>query len=297
MPYPAGAIVNSTAGNWHSVRPWSLWDIMINFNVYTLSTFIRTIQLCETHAQLENDSDLVDEDEKSSWPAIFKEGLEQCELLHLRATCDRIEHIKKHLKARMTQVEWKKDLQTLRETIIDDLKSLYCYRYPSHKAEVYWAFENQWKEAIAKFPSAREDAFEAVDCYALERNTASVFHAMRVAEIGLRALARERRVKFVKRPLEWAHWQDLINGIRGKVKIIENQRAGPNKTAALDYYQGALGEFEAFKDVYRNNVMHVRVIYDEHRALSALIHVREFMTRLASRLDEKDKKQIKWGHF
>jgi hypothetical protein len=44
------------------------------------------------------------------------------------------------------------------------------------------------------FPSARMDFVEAGRCLALGRNNASVYHLMCVAEIGLRALAYDRRV-------------------------------------------------------------------------------------------------------
>jgi hypothetical protein len=65
--------------------------------------------------------------------------------------------------------------------------------------------------------------------------------------------------------------------------------------AALAFYRGALGEFEGFKDAYRNNVMHARKSYNEHEALALLNHVRDFMERLAAKIDETAKKQIRWG--
>ena len=104
---------------------------------------------------------------------------------------------------------------------------------------------------------------------------------MRVAEIGLRALARERRMTIRRKPLEWANWQDILRELRVKIAKIAQRRAGPSRDAALEFYRGALGEFEAFKDAYRNNVMRVRVTYDEHQALSVMNHVREFMTCLS----------------
>lgn len=133
-----------------------------------------------------------------------------------------------------------------------------------------------------------------MDCWALGHSTASVFHFMRVAEIGLRSLARERQVTIPRRPLEWANWQDILSKLRGEIEKIAKRRAGPSRDAALEFYRGALGEFEAFKDAYRNNVMHVRVTYDEHQALSVMNHVREFITRLAAKIDEKPK-AIRWG--
>ncbi len=41
--------------------------------------------------------------------------------------------------------------------------------------------------------------------------------------------------------------------------------------------------------------MHARKSYDELEALGAMTHVRGFMERLASRIDENPKKQIAWG--
>ncbi len=118
---------------------------------------------------------------------------------------------------------------------------------------------------------------------------------MRIAEVGLRALAKERRIKLPKKPLEWANWQDIINAIRTEVKRIANAEAGPKRDAALNFYQGALGEFEAFKDVYRNQVMHVREMYEEEAALHTLNHVREFMRRLSNKIGEDPLLKLKWG--
>ena len=60
----------------------------------------------------------------------------------------------------------------------------------------------------------------------------------------------------------------------------------PERGEVLEFYKGALGEFEAFKDAYRNNVMHARKTYLEAQAKSVLLHVRGFMERLACRIDE-----------
>jgi hypothetical protein len=66
------------------------------------------------------------------------------------------------------------------------------------------------------FPSAYMDVVEAGRCLALNRNNAAIYHLMQVAEIGLRALAWDRRVT-VKRgklrstvPLDYAQWGEMI---------------------------------------------------------------------------------------
>ena len=45
------------------------------------------------------------------------------------------------------------------------------------------------KDVFNAFPSANNDILEASNCLALERGTATVMHLMRVAEVGLKALA------------------------------------------------------------------------------------------------------------
>jgi hypothetical protein len=122
---------------------------------------------------------------------------------------------------------------------------------------------------------------------------------MRVAELGLRALARERQVSLPRgRPVEWGTWQDILNeidkGINGNTGIAKTVRSGPRKDAALEFYNGAMGHFLAFKDQYRNLVMHVREQYDSPRAESAMLHVREFMNGLSVRLTERTKSPIRW---
>jgi hypothetical protein len=117
---------------------------------------------------------------------------------------------------------------------------------------------------------------------------------MRVAEHGLRALARERRVRIKRKPLEWAEWKDIIIHIRKTVEPITKWKRGALRDEALHFYEGSLGEFEAFREAYRNDVMHSRKTYDESQATSVLRHVHEFMNRLSSRIDENTKRSIKW---
>ncbi|HEY2530485.1 MAG TPA: hypothetical protein VGJ20_21560 [Xanthobacteraceae bacterium] len=53
------------------------------------------------------------------------------------------------------------------------------------------------------------------------------------------------------------------------------------------FYSGATGQLHAFKDTYRNVVMHVRRSYDELDALRAINQVRDFMNGLSAKIGEK----------
>ena len=64
-------------------------------------------------------------------------------------------------------------------------------------------------------------------------------------------------------PLEYAEWGRVIGEIEGKINLIRHRPRGPKKTEAMEFYLGVLAEFNAFKDVWRNNVMHSRKAYSE----------------------------------
>jgi hypothetical protein len=186
----------------------------------------------------------------------------------------------------------------LRETIEGELDTLYFYHYPRSKAEERLAFEKNWKKVAERFRSATPEAIAAVDCWAMGHGTACVFHLMRLVEHGLRAIARERRVKLhANRPLEWAEWQKIIKAIEDKANKIYSHKPGKARDAALEFYRGLLGEIMAFKDVYRNNVMHTRKSYDVDEAKSVMNHVHGFMSRLSEKIGEDQQKQISWGRM
>jgi hypothetical protein len=182
-----------------------------------------------------------------------------------------------------------------RDAIETELKHYLYYQYPKQKGEKLLSWKDDWETSLVAFPSIQRDVFDATDCYSLGHNTASVFHSMRIAEHGLRSLAKERRVKLTKnKPIEWGTWQDIIKAIDDEIKIVGGKKAGGAKDAALEFYSGARADLNGFKDEYRNLVMHVRATYNEHQALRALNTVHDFMERISAKIDHKHHR-IRWG--
>jgi hypothetical protein len=214
--------------------------------------------------------------------------------LSLTNTNSRLERFRTKVRLGMDLSDFEAELRTLREAIEDDLHYRYFYHYPPEKARILMCFEQEWAQTIEKFPSAKEEIRAATDCYALGHNTACVFHTMRVAEYGLRALARERSVSFPKKPLEWANWQEILEQMESNIRALgRTMQAGSQKDAALGFYNGAVAQFHGFKDVYRNMIMHVRRGYDEFEALRAINQVRDFMNGLSRKIGEKTNKPIR----
>ena len=111
---------------------------------------------------------------------------------------------------------------------------------------------------------------------------------MRTAEYGLRSLARHLKVKLKKHPIEYAEWGTLAVSISAKIDSLPSGR-GKKKDDDLEFYRGSLSECLFLKDVWRNRVMHTRARYNHSDALGVFLHVKEFMTRLASRVAESNQ--------
>jgi len=143
------------------------------------------------------------------------------------------------------------------------------------------------------FPSARADIQEAGNTFATGAHTASVFHLMRAVEIAIRVLARDRRVPL---PDEYnlKGWGELIDSIARRVDDINGWLRNPTRVKALSFYQGAVIEARAFKDAWRDHVMHSRRSYDALEAQGAMNHVQAFMQRLAVRLSEHKRTPLLW---
>jgi hypothetical protein len=178
------------------------------------------------------------------------------------------------------------ELCSLRQAIISELEERKFVFIPLAKVEFFEKAALFGKRINYRFPSAKLDIKAAGNCLALDLPTAAIFHLMRVVEIGLRALARQLKVKIKNTPLEYAEWNRIITEIEKKIEVMRQMPRGPKKETELVFYRDLVGAFNAFKDVWRNNVMHTRGTYNEHEALGVFERVRGFMQRLANKVSE-----------
>jgi hypothetical protein len=143
-------------------------------------------------------------------------------------------------------------------------------------------------EATKKaFPKAWMEMAEAGRSYAVGLYTAAVFHSMRGAEIGLRAVARELKVEF-SYSIELAEQESIIREVEKKAKGLINDPKNDQRDKDQKFFSDIIIQFRAFKDAWRNRVSHGRESYDEAQALDVLEHVAKFFGVLATRLREAD---------
>jgi hypothetical protein len=162
--------------------------------------------------------------------------------------------------------------------IADELSLIVFLRVLPDRAWYYNEPLTRWEAALRKFPSIGFDVEEASKCFALNRYTACVFHAMRILEIGLTALGHHYKVS-----TDRANWHEIITAIEKKVRAL-GPNDGANWRDEQQFGSEACTEFRHFKDAWRNHAMHVRQTFDDERSRAIYEHVRAFMAHLATRL-------------
>lgn len=199
-----------------------------------------------------------------------------------KAVPDRVGHIRRQIGFGITQSRAALELRVLRQTIDFELKGKFLYRYPEVEGGILSTWKEDWALARQSFPSSEMDIYAAVDLWALQHSTASVFHLMRVLEHGLRALAADLEKSF-----DIQNWQNILNEIESEIRNqAKSFPRGQAKTDRLRFLSEAAKEFHFFKDGWRNYVAHNRGFYDQHGARSVMDHVRSFMNGLAIHLKE-----------
>jgi hypothetical protein len=160
-----------------------------------------------------------------------------------------------------------RDYSRIREGIFRELKNHKFLYLPGHGPK-YFAQDRLFGDAVyEKFPSARHEVTEAGNALAFSLYSACVFHLMRVAEHGLRKLARRLDVRLTDKtsflPLEYADWHKIITGIRGKIEAERKVSSGPRRQEKLEMYSNAADHCEYMKDIWRNTASHARKSYIE----------------------------------
>lgn len=139
-------------------------------------------------------------------------------------------------------------------------------------------------DVVQKFQSVLWDFEEAEKCLVTGRNTASVFHLMRVLEIGLGVLAKQFNPPI---PSEHTNWETIINQSEKRIATMDSD---PNRSATWkddrEFYSQCASHFRVFKDAWRNYTAHARGRYDAQQALEMFNNVRGFMQKLATRFHE-----------
>jgi hypothetical protein len=125
---------------------------------------------------------------------------------------------------------------------------------------------------------------EAATCLALGRFTASVFHLMRLMEIGIGAVARCLQIPDPVKPSE-RNWGKILDRVRYGIDkhwpTTADRMSGDG-----ELFDGLYASLDAVKNPWRNSTMHVENKYTEDEAEHIFVAVKGFMKKISSRMDE-----------
>lgn len=166
-----------------------------------------------------------------------------------------------------------------------ELESKTFFYIPQENARFYQNPFDKWTEACSAFASAIFDIEEGSKCLALHRNTACVFHLMRVMGAGVTALGKSLNEPTLdaSRNLTWD------NVLSRCVKELGEKFAGKSSEWQSDkeFYAKATHTLLAVKDAWRNpNVHEVGSKYTDEETSEIYDAVRSFMRQIAKKLKE-----------
>ncbi|MGB3930856.1 MAG: hypothetical protein WBL20_18070 [Sphingobium sp.] len=120
----------------------------------------------------------------------------------------------------------------------------------------------------------RQDVEEGSKCRAYEVWTAVVMHMMRVAEVGVGALADHLEVP------RGASWGVTINNV---LVALNGERGAKQDPVRKQWASETATYLNFVKDAFRNPAMHPEMSFDREQAISIFENTRAFMRSLAHR--------------
>jgi hypothetical protein len=263
---------------------WSLWEMFKDNAIRYIQLGARLQDSRAKYLAAEEGNRKLTEDEKVRIGFDLMETANLCNEIRLPVSADLLA-----IRVRKSDLpETAREMDLLSQAVFSELRSILFTRIPSHVAQ-YYEWDGIITDAVVKaFPKASEEIQRGGTCLAVGLNTACVFHVMRAAEIGVRALGNDLKIKIKSgKPIELAEWREILDGLATAVRDIENlPNSTPSKDADLLFYSEASAQFRFFKNGWRVRVAHARASYNEPQAIEAIDHVRSFFEVLAPRLKE-----------
>lgn len=175
-------------------------------------------------------------------------------------------------------------LRVLIDAVMAELETKLFLFVPTNRAKYY---DLVMPIIIAtQFPFACRELVLAGNAFAAELYTASVFHSMRAAEIGVQALGRSLNVTF-SFDIEFAEFGKIVGEIDQKIREIRQQPRSHDREDSLVFYSEAASQFRYFNLGWRVRGAHARGSFDEDQAKRVLEHSIDFFRTLSSHLSEE----------
>ena len=257
------------------------WYEMVNFNAsrfFGISQALSNLQ----HLRVEPDRPLNELNRKTALGAL-QIMRDDCNAVGLQMAVISLDRITERLIVdnSITYQQLAAELPALQDRIRDEMSLCSFFQIRNDKKQYYESTVPLFGESVqAAFVSAASDIRESGNCLALGRNTACVFHLMRVLEIGLTALGAVFSVS-----LAHTNWAPAIEEIEKRIREMHKDPTWKSRSDCKDLqerYAQAASHFGILKDAWRNYTAHARGKYDEAEAFIIFLNVQGFVQKLAT---------------
>jgi hypothetical protein len=167
-------------------------------------------------------------------------------------------------------------LRELQGRVYDQFEKSEVIIIPIRKNHFYTKRELFGAQVETRFPRIIEDIEESGKCLALGRSTATVFHLMRIMEVGVQEFGSLLGVPI---PTEKT-WQDIMNRVNKAIGLLPENT--PQEKKIKSNYGAAASHLSNVKIAWRNEVMHPKATYTEEEAEDIFSHVKAFIRYLAT---------------
>lgn len=186
----------------------------------------------------------------------------------------------------VTWAEIGAQMRDIESRLRDELGLVRLFVLPPQTARYLLNGEDLLGPTIAdRFPSVIFEMEEAAKCLAVQRSTASAFHAMRALEVPIRAIAAFLDIPDPTKPAE-RNWGVVLKTINDALDAKYPARARmPGSVGSK--LEGLYASLDAIKNPWRNATMHAENVYQPHEADHILQCVNMFMLKVADVMDEQ----------
>lgn len=206
--------------------------------------------------------------------------------LELHASTDRCGRFEECLKGNPSFRDLEFEAKAMLQAIDGDLSRRYFGFIPSEKAKSIVFYEQDWATVLKRFPEVAHDVTETAHCYSLARNAACIFHSMKIAEVGLRTLAKTFRPKItLRRHIDHSDWGEILKKFKEKTEAAQQRPRSSARQKSLEFFSKAADKCDFMNNVWRRENSHARLGkgYPDIEALQVMTYTREFMEMLAKK--------------
>jgi hypothetical protein len=254
----------------------SLWDMLERYarQYFKLAQSLEAIKWILLH-------DAVAQEELSESVSFWlRPATEACRKLNLDVAKQQLFRIVRYLSSNNPpdRTELRRKVEELSDRIEDQLHTRMFLYVPSELIAKYEGKELFGPEVEQKLSRATTDIAEAGKCISLRRSTASVFHLMRVMEVGVQEFGTKLGVTFAQDKV----WNTIVEQAAKTAKQLPE--ATPQEKEYKEECSLTCAHLDNVRGVWRNNTMHPKTSYTEEESEIVFTHVRTFMRSLAKLL-------------